>query len=74
MDELTEFFTVEGEQRLFRFGQSDFAAATSCASACGHFVWDDDEECIDDSTICCYNCRSRRWSPSSFHFMRRNRP
>lgn len=72
MDELIEFFTDERGQRLFRFGQSNPAAAKACASACGQFCWDDDEECMDDSTICCYNCRYRRWSPSSFHCMRRN--
>ena len=74
MDELTDFFTVEEGQRLFRFGQSDSVAAKACASACGRFAWDDDEECIDDSTVCCYNCRYRRWSPSSFHCMRRDLP
>ena len=48
MDELTDFFTVEEGRRLFRFGQSDSAAAKACASACGRFAWDDDEECVDD--------------------------
>ncbi len=74
MDELTGFFTDEQGRRLFRYGQDDTAAAEACATVCGRFAWDDDEECVDDSTVCCYNCRYRRWSPASFHCMRRNTP
>lgn len=72
MDELISYFAIEHGQRHFRFGQSDFHSAAACAAVCGRFTWDDDEECMDDITISCYNCRYRRWSQTSFFCMRRH--
>lgn len=71
MDGLMCYFTMDHGQRRFRFGQSDPEAAAACAAACGQFVWDDEEECVDDVTPFCYNCRYRRWSRTSFFCMRR---
>lgn len=72
MDKLTGFFTGDGSRLCFRFGKDDYASAAACAAACGGFAWDDDEECVDDSSISCYNCRYRRWSQNSFSCMRRH--
>lgn len=69
MERLTKFFVTEGNMKYFRFGRTDPEAAIACAAACGCFAWDDDEECVDDSTLFCYNYRYRRWSQSSFYCM-----
>ncbi|MBQ9992444.1 MAG: hypothetical protein IJP33_03330 [Firmicutes bacterium] len=70
MLDIKKYFIEESGKKIFRFGRDDDAAACECAEQCGSFAWDDDEECLDDCTEFCYNCRYRRWTESSFCCMK----
>ena len=57
--------------RRFIFGQDAPDQAVRAARHCPHFRRDDEEECVSDDPVSCYNCRYRRWTQTSFECMKR---
>ncbi|GGI77649.1 hypothetical protein GCM10007978_14140 [Shewanella hanedai] len=61
MDRMSSHFEFDGQVYRFKFGVDDEPASRACASECGFFIPDDEDEQIDDTPISCYNCMNRRW-------------
>ncbi len=43
----------------------DYPAAAARARSCGAFIPDDEDEWAADEPCSCFNCRSRRWTPTA---------
>ncbi|WP_418790769.1 hypothetical protein [Phosphitispora sp. TUW77] len=60
------WFNNEFGLKVFRGGKDDWQSAADAARACNEFAEDDEDEQVADSPVSCYNCRYRRWTPTSF--------
>lgn len=52
--------------KRFLYGDDSPKEAELAALQCGRFSKDDDDECLYEAPITCYNCRYRRWTVDSF--------
>lgn len=56
----------ETGQKVFRWGNSQWAVVARIAEGCRHFTPDEEDEWVADEIRSCYNCRFRRWMAQSF--------
>jgi hypothetical protein len=64
-------FVYDGNIKLFKFGNSDYASSREAANNCNYFKADDEDEQVDSVLKSCYNCIYRRWKSTSFQCMKR---
>lgn len=57
-------------QKRFLYGKNDGEKAHTVAGSCPDFREDNEDECVSDEPISCYNCRYRRWTQESFDCMK----
>lgn len=60
---------TKGEKE-FGGGKTAWKEAASTAAACEHFKEDDEDECVAEEQVSCYNCRYRRWTQEGFICMK----
>ena len=67
MRDVDSFFEPASRgERAFRFGLEASTQAAACAGLCPDFLLDDEDECVADEEVSCYNCRLRRWRADGF--------
>lgn len=57
--------------KKIELSSSETTIAQHAAKDCGNFIFDDEDEIIDDS-VSCINCAFRRWDRDSYTCMNKN--
>ncbi len=53
--------------------KNDFITAANFANKCDDFLIDDDDECVSDEEISCFNCIYRRWLEKGITCMKKKK-